>query len=187
MPERAARLLDAAIEVLGTRGMRHLTHRAVDRVGGLPMGSTSNRFRTRDALLIGALRRILERETELWSRLAAELPDDSIETVAASIGRLLEELTGAQRVLSQARRTIFVEAINEPVLHAEITHARAAIGDWLTPQLDRIGIADPPRDVQHLLALMDGLTIHQLADPRPDFDPAAGIAALLRGLSTDPR
>ena len=33
---RQAEILDAAIETLGTRGMRGLTHRAVDQVAGLP-------------------------------------------------------------------------------------------------------------------------------------------------------
>ncbi|MFC7482775.1 TetR/AcrR family transcriptional regulator [Luedemannella flava] len=51
MVNRRDDLLDAAITVLGEGGMRALTHRAVDAAAGLPAGSTSNYFRTRDALL----------------------------------------------------------------------------------------------------------------------------------------
>ena len=84
--------------------MRQLTHRAVDAAAGLPIGSTSNRFRTRDSLLVAVLRRILERETAVWTRLAVDIRTLSVEAVAGAIGQLLEELTDAGRVLSQARR-----------------------------------------------------------------------------------
>ncbi|HEX5919668.1 MAG TPA: TetR family transcriptional regulator, partial [Nocardioides sp.] len=46
MPDRRTVLLDAALELVGTQGMRGLTHRAVDAAAGLPAGSTSNYFRT---------------------------------------------------------------------------------------------------------------------------------------------
>ena len=51
MPDRRTTLLDAALELVGTQGMRGLTHRAVDAAADLPPGSTSNYFRTRAALL----------------------------------------------------------------------------------------------------------------------------------------
>ena len=120
MLDREQRLLDTAIDVLGTRGMRQLTHRAVDAAAGLPLGSTSNRFRTRESLLVGVLRRILERETAMWTRLAIDIRTPTIDAIASAIGRLLEQLTDEARVLSQARRTIFVEAANHPALRSEI-------------------------------------------------------------------
>ena len=51
MTNRRDDLLDAAIAVLGESGIHALTHRAVDAAAGLPAGSASNHFRTRDALL----------------------------------------------------------------------------------------------------------------------------------------
>jgi DNA-binding transcriptional regulator YbjK len=181
--DRERLLTDAAIEVLGTRGMRQLTHRAVDVSAGLPIGSTSNRFRTRHALLVGVLRRILERERVLWTKLVADARTPTVEAAAGAIGRMLEELTGAGRVLSQARRTIFVEATNDLALRAEIAHLQDEIGTWMTPLLTELGTSDPARDVHHLLALMDGLISTQLTTPRPDFDPSHGVAALLAGLA----
>ena len=165
--------------------MRQLTHRAVDAAAGLPIGSTSNRFRTRESLLVGVLRRILERETAMWTRLAIDIRTPTVEAVADAIGRLLEELTDDGRVLSQARRTIFVEATNQPALRSEITHLQHEIGAWMAPLLDELGSSDPSRDVHHLLALMDGLVINQLTSPRPDFDPTSAVSALLDGLTAD--
>jgi DNA-binding transcriptional regulator YbjK len=179
---RDERLLDAAIEVVGTGGMRRLTHRAVDAAAGLPMGSTSNRFRTRDALLVGVLRRILERETAAWTRLAGEIRIVSVDAFATVVGRLMTEQTGAGRVLAQARRALFVEAVNHPALGDEITRAQRELASWMAPILADLGSATPSRHVPHLLALMDGLVGNQLATNRADFDPAAAVAALVRGL-----
>ena len=47
---RRAEIADAAISTLARDGMRGLTHRAVDRAAGLPEGSASYYFRTRQAL-----------------------------------------------------------------------------------------------------------------------------------------
>ena len=54
--------LAAAVELLGTEGLRSLTHGRVDERAGLPKGSTSNHFRTRAALLEGVLDWMLDTE-----------------------------------------------------------------------------------------------------------------------------
>ncbi|HEX5290102.1 MAG TPA: TetR family transcriptional regulator, partial [Streptosporangiaceae bacterium] len=46
MPNRRQTLLDAAIQVLGERGIRALTHRAVDAEAGVAAGSAANYFPT---------------------------------------------------------------------------------------------------------------------------------------------
>ena len=47
------RAIDAAIDLVGTHGLRALAHTRVDERAGLPKGSTSNYFRTDQALLSG--------------------------------------------------------------------------------------------------------------------------------------
>ncbi len=51
---------DSAIAVVAEQGVRGLTHRAVDALAELPVGSTSNVYRTRDALITGIMERIGE-------------------------------------------------------------------------------------------------------------------------------
>ncbi|GAA0375229.1 TetR/AcrR family transcriptional regulator [Microbispora corallina] len=76
--QRAAVVADAAIEILADRGMRGLTHRAVDEAAGLPPGSTSNLARTRAALLELTLDRLTEREeaalSDVMSAIALDAP-----------------------------------------------------------------------------------------------------------------
>lgn len=69
---RADAVADAALRLLAERGMRGLTHRAVDEAAGLPQGSTSNHARTRLALLETAVRRLAEREARVLT--PSELP-----------------------------------------------------------------------------------------------------------------
>jgi DNA-binding transcriptional regulator YbjK len=57
---RRALIADAAISTLARDGMRGLTHRAVDRAAGLPEGSASYYFRTRQALLQATVERLAE-------------------------------------------------------------------------------------------------------------------------------
>ena len=59
MPRRAV-IADAAISTIARNGMRGLTHRAVDRAAGLPQGSASYYFRTRQALLQATVERLAE-------------------------------------------------------------------------------------------------------------------------------
>src|SRR6266702_3933391 len=64
---RQTDIADAAIATLARDGMRGLTHRAVDRAAGLPEGSVSYYFRTRQALLQATAERLAELD-------AAEVP-----------------------------------------------------------------------------------------------------------------
>ncbi|MEU5266549.1 TetR family transcriptional regulator [Amycolatopsis sp. NPDC021455] len=60
-PERRAALLDASIEVLADEGARGLTFRAVDQRAGVPVGTASNYFASRDEILRHAGERVYER------------------------------------------------------------------------------------------------------------------------------
>ncbi|WP_232075967.1 hypothetical protein [Phytohabitans suffuscus] len=47
-----------------------MTHRAVDAEAGVPQGTTSNHFRTRDALFEGVVERFAQRERAAFEDLA---------------------------------------------------------------------------------------------------------------------
>ncbi|KXK60437.1 TetR family transcriptional regulator [Micromonospora rosaria] len=186
MTDRRQRLQDAAIRVLGARGLRQLTHRAVDEAAGLPEGSASNQYRTRDALLTAALDRVLEQETAAWDRLAADRPPTDVAGFVAVLGRLLRDLAGPQRGLVLARQALFMEAAVRPDLRPAIAAGRDRLAGWGVPLLAALGSADPQPDLRTLLALVEGLLFTQVAHPEPDFAPEAALAALLRGLLAPP-
>ncbi|MET8837137.1 TetR family transcriptional regulator [Micromonospora sp. NPDC004540] len=182
MTDRRQLLLDAAIRVLGTRGLRQLTHRAVDAEAGLPEGSASNQFRTRDALVAGVFDRLVEVETVAWQRLAADLPPGDVDAFVGVLGRLIRQLVGEGRVVTLARHALFVEAAVQPALRGAIAAGRERLAAWGLPLLAGLGSADPPAHFRMLLALVDGLFSNELACPEEDFDPESAVAALLRGI-----
>ncbi|MER7457746.1 TetR family transcriptional regulator C-terminal domain-containing protein [Micromonospora sp. NPDC126480] len=184
MDDRQRRILDAAITVLGTRGPRHLTHRAVDEQAELPTGSTSNRYRTRDALLTGVLHRILDLETAGWNHLARSLDPLDRDTFTAALGTLVHDLTTTGRTLTLARLAIFGEAAHQPTLQQQIAHSQTNLITWAAPLLAALGARHPTTAVRLLLALLDGLLNNQLANPDPAFDPTAAIATVLPAILT---
>ena len=55
-------VVEAAVDLVGTEGLRALTHARVDERAGLPKGTTSNYFRSRQALLSGVVDGIVDHE-----------------------------------------------------------------------------------------------------------------------------
>lgn len=78
---RRRSIADAGLTVLAREGSRGLTHRAVDIAAGVPTGTTSNYFRSRDALVEGLVERIGER--------LAPTPEDLERRAAATPGPAL--------------------------------------------------------------------------------------------------
>ena len=179
MASRRDDLLDAAISVLGERGIHALTHRAVDAAAGLPAGSASNHFRTRDALLNAVVQRFAARERANWEDIAVTVCPATPKELAQVLTVFAQDSTGPQRTLTLARYAILVEASNHPSLRAQLTVTGARVNAWFTNWLRIVGSTDPERDAPVLMNHWTGLVLHQLANADPAFDPSAQIAALV--------
>jgi AcrR family transcriptional regulator len=176
---RRDELLDAAISVLGERGIHGLTHRAVDAAAGLPVGSTSNHFRTRDALLNAVVERISARERANWENLATTIYPVTPQELARAMAAFAHEATGPHRALTLARYAILVEAGIHPSLRAQLLATGARVNAWFTNWLRIAGSTDPERDAPIIANHWTGVVLHELAIPDPAFDPYPQIAALV--------
>ena len=152
--------LQAAIELLGTEGIRSLTHLRVDEAAGLPRGSTSNHFRTRAALLQGVVQHMVD--AELPAVGAAVSPASPDELVEATV-RLFEFLTGPNRVMTAARLALYVEAGHDLVVRAMLARGRRTMKDSLVPALARLGAPDPDLATQVLASCFEGLFLQRIA------------------------
>ncbi|MPZ67459.1 MAG: TetR family transcriptional regulator [Pseudonocardiaceae bacterium] len=172
MTSTKARALDAAIDLVGTEGLRVLTHARVDERAGLPKGSTSNHFRTRAALLSAVGDWIVERE--LPEVGAAFSPASAADFVDALCG-LFDYTTRANRTLTTARLVLFMEASHNSVLREAVSRGRTAMEASVVPALARLGAHDPQTAATAVMACFEGLILHRIArrddtDPRPTFD-----------------
>ncbi len=182
MPNRRETLLDAAILVLGERGIRALTHRAVDAEAGVAAGSTANYFPTRESLLEAIVERVSAMERGRFDELAAEVCPASPAELGRSVAGWVREATGARRALTLSRYAILVEAGHNAKIRRQLAETGSRVNAWFANWLRLIGSADTDHDVHVLGNYITGLMLHQLAIPDAGFDPADKITALLESL-----
>jgi len=182
VPNRRERLLDAAIQVLGERGMRALTHRAVDAEAGVGAGSTANYFPTRESLLEAIVDRVSAMERDRFDEMAAEVCPLTPAELGRSVAMWVLEATGVRRALTLARYAILVEAGHNAKIRHQLAETGSRVNAWFANWLTLIGSVDTDHDVHVLGNYLTGLMLHQLAMPDPGFDPADKITALLESL-----
>jgi AcrR family transcriptional regulator len=176
---RREQLLDAAITVLGERGIHALSHRAVDTQAELPAGSTSNHFRTRDALLDAVVERFAAREKAAWEELALRMYPTTPHELAQALAIAAKTATGPLRTLTLARYAILVEAGIHPAIRAQLLATGARVNDWFMTWLRVAGSTDPERDAPIIMNHYTGVVLHELAIPDPGFDPTDQITTLV--------
>lgn len=182
MITRREQLLDAAISLLGDKGVRALTHRAVDAAAGLPVGSASNHFRTRDALFDGIVERFSARERSNWEELAGRLSPTTPAELAQAASTFAMDATRTNRTLTLARYTLLIESARLPSLRRQLSSTGARVNAWFATWLRVVGSTDMDRDANLIMNYWTGLVLHELAIPDPGFDPGPRLNALLTTL-----
>ncbi|GAA1557980.1 TetR family transcriptional regulator [Kribbella lupini] len=180
--DRRAAIADAAIHLVATRGLRGLTHRAVDTEAGLPPGSTSYYLRTRDALLTACVTRMLERDLAAQPDLGAGKVGREEEPLAPAppvgsadlanlpgeqVARLLTEMVlGLIRHRADdqlARYELSLEASRQPELLDAITQGGRVLREHLAGILGGLGIDQPEQAAWPFAAMLDGLIWDRVA------------------------
>lgn len=184
--ERLEIVGDAAIDVLAQLGVRGLTHRAVDRAAELPLGSTSNVARTRPALLMLALRRLVELEMQAFALMAdAARTFTSIPATAQMFAAVTHVQLTDRQSWTLARYALALEAVHDDslnVLYQEASRGLTAVAEMAMRDL---GSAEPQRHSELFLAFIEGLLFATIVNRRPASpvdDLASGFEGLLRGM-----
>ncbi|MGW4024822.1 TetR/AcrR family transcriptional regulator [Streptomyces sp. NPDC005009] len=154
---RADLVADTALALLVERGMRGLTHRAVDEAAGLPQGSTSNLARTRQALLELAVRRLAEREARVLALHEMPDPRAGADSLVDALALATHRALTRNRALTLARYELALEATRRPELRAYFDAAGARFRDQLTALVTGLGSTEPERHSLSLIAWADGL------------------------------
>ncbi|GGV94271.1 hypothetical protein GCM10015535_59290 [Streptomyces gelaticus] len=192
---RADLIADTALALLAERGMRGLTHRAVDERAGLPQGSTSNYARTRQSLLEAAVRRLAERETralapgELPAPGAApdSGPADGAKALVAGLALALHRYLTRHRELLVCRYELALEATRRPELREFFDATGRQFREPLTALMTAAGSTEPERHTLSLVAWCEGLMFSCAAGSYSRSVPSeeelrTGFAELLRGM-----
>ena len=169
-PERRQRIIDAAIRVVGERGIAGLSHRAVAAAADVPLGSTTYHFATLDDLLVAALRQI---NTALFAdfgqRVARIAPDADLATELAD---LVGELLTGQRERSVLEYEVYLTALRRAPVRPIAAESVDGMVDVIAPRTDRA-------TAQALVALIDGISLQVLLTGR-DYDREQARAMIAR-------
>ncbi|WP_448808269.1 TetR/AcrR family transcriptional regulator [Agromyces bauzanensis] len=181
--ERRRRIADAAIDVLARDGARGLTHRAVDQAAGVPQGTTSNYFRSRDALIAGLVDRIGERlaptEADLAAR-AGEAPSRAL--FAAYVRDIVRRLTAAPEV-TLALFELRLEGTRRPEIAAVLHAWQRAAFDADVAFNTAAGLPGGSREIALFHYAIEGLVFDRLTSPIDPGTPTDEIIdALVAGL-----
>lgn len=180
--QRRDQILEAALRLIGSSGREAVTHRAVAEEAGVPLGSTTYYFNSRDDLLGQALEHVSAQEIERYDGLAEDLRRLNSPTELAD--RLLSELVSAaqDRIAYIAEYELWLEAGRRPEL-------REAAQSWCDAEqravagaLEHLGSTDPRADASLVVAALDGLGERVLAREEDPAQAATELRPELRRL-----
>lgn len=151
-PERRQRIIDAAIRVVGEKGIAGLSHRSVAAEADVPLGSTTYHFATLDELLVAALRQTNEGFAKV---LAERLPEGGRGDLATDLARATGEWLGGDRTGVELEYELYLAALRRPAL-------RPVAAEWTEETAERLAARTDPVTARALLALLDGICLQVL-------------------------
>ena len=172
--DRQDAIADAAIHLVATRGLRGLTHRAVDTEAGLPPGSTSYYLRTRNALLTACVRRMLSRDVSTMPLAGADPVELMVGMTVGLANDRPDDLV--------ARYELSLEASRQPELRTAINEGGQELRAMLAQLLDGLGVPEPEAAAWPVAAMMDGLMYDRVAGAGATLSPEAFEAAVRRSV-----
>ena len=168
-PARRQRIIDAAIGIVGRRGIAGLSHRTVAAAADVPLGSTTYHFATLDDLLVAALRQVNGEWLAGFARWVDSI--DPAVPLADEVTRLIEETLSGDRSRVELEYELYLAALR----HAAVRPIAAECLDEMVRLLGR-RTGDVPT-ARAVVALADGLMLQHLLTGLP-FERAAVRAGL---------
>jgi AcrR family transcriptional regulator len=186
--DKRTALQDAALRVIGTRGLREATHRAVEAEAGVPHGSVTYYFGNRDGLLAAAVERMRQHDEDRVAAMAQQLVmafataglDAVIDAVAEGGAALFEE----DPVPMQARYELLLAGSRDPAIGALMHECTKVFWELARPVVIAAGSEDPDGDARIIMGMLDGLYFDALT--KGGHDPALlrrGIRQALRSIA----
>lgn len=186
MDARRSLIADACLTLVGTHGVRGLTHHKIDDEAGIARGSTSYYCRRRVDILRLALQRLYERDVADLEAMVASIPageQDRQAAVTEAVADLaLRWLDDGHRPRSIARIELFMAASHEPELQPIVGEQFAHIAAMMRP-LEAPGSDDRQSRTAAAFMVFEGLMLMVLRQglPTPPKERVVELLALVAG------
>lgn len=169
-PERRQRIIDAAIRVVGNKGLAGLSHRTVAAEADVPLGSTTYHFATLDELMTAALRQANEGFAKVIAARGGLTDADA--DLPAELAGLLGEWLAGDRTGVELEYELYLAALRRPAL-------RPVAAEWAETVAGLLARRTDPLTARALVALMDGICLQVLLTGAP-YDEEYARDALSR-------
>jgi AcrR family transcriptional regulator len=169
--DRRVLLVDTAIDLIATQGLRALTHRALDAALELPGGSASYYFRTKRALIEAVVDRITTRSRDDFA--AAQLAPTGPRTprsVAEAVAAWLDRLLAQRRNHLIARHALLIELLDDRDLHPRLARCLFS-ADHARDLFGAMGFPDPDARADDFVAVVEGAVFDRFAGNRITLPP----------------
>jgi DNA-binding transcriptional regulator YbjK len=157
-------LLEAAVRVIGRGGIAAVDHRAVAAEAGVPLGSTTYYFESKDDMVAQALRHVADREAERLELAARSgLLDGDGAILVERLADLVLDTWASDRVVLLAQFELYLESGRREDLRSAAEGWDEAYRGLLTKVLRRLDAPDPTSRAQLLCPAIDGLLLQHVA------------------------
>ncbi len=161
--DRRAEIADAGIRIIASRGVRALTHRAIDTEVGLSAGSTSYYARTRRDLIVLIVGRLATRTTADMS--AVQWPEFLTVSTAATLVARAIGATLQREEEHVARIALHIEYRHDDEIRALLA-GDPPVQPRLVAAAERclqfLGVDDAAEAAADLVGLVDGLLMRRI-------------------------
>lgn len=164
---RRGEILEAALALIAEQGFAAVTHRRVAARAGVPLGSTTYYFDSRDHLLRDAFRRFLSRlSTELGEAADALKREPSVERLLDFLVDLTEaEIHDVAVIVVEYELVLF--AARDGSLADELHRWQDTLVGDLAEGLQALGAPDPAAAARAVVHLVRGYEFEQLTRGTP--------------------
>lgn len=169
------KLLEAAVDLIASDGVQAVTHRSVEERAGVARGSTRYHFHTREELLAAVLEHMADLGMSALQRAADEVDGASLDpgvmdadTQQAAMASMASGFL-ADPATELARFELFLHAARRPELMETVAQWRQVFVDVSAAHLAARGAPEPEAAARLTIAAMDGLILHALTTPHPDY------------------
>jgi TetR/AcrR family transcriptional regulator, regulator of biofilm formation and stress response len=179
---RREQILEAAVQVIGRSGREAVTHRAVAEEAGVPLGSTTYYFDSRDDLLGQALEHVARSEAERYAQFGQELLKAKSPRQLADMLMNMLISQAEDRSAYIAEYELWLEASRRPELREAANTWCDAVQLAIAGPMEKLGSADPATDASLVVAAIDGLGERILGRKEHPKEAAAHFRPQLRRL-----
>ena len=157
-PDRASRIVDAAIDVIAEHGVAGTTHRLIAAAADVPLGSLTYHFTGLDDLLAQAFTRHAERMAAGYEARFAGVgsPEDVVDAVT---GLVHADADADDRDWAVAYE-LYLAALRDPAL-------RTVTESWMRRSRSVLERFVDPTTARGLDALIEGLVMHKVLSTGP--------------------